>query len=144
MSLQSKWKVQKNWSLGPRVVTRWSGYGRLQWPKLSILGFYLRFFKSPYERAITYLLMAITVANFASLGLTATFECTPVSYQWEQTKEGAKGKCIDVAAFYDWMSFPNIVTDAVLLVLPLPMIFRLQLSRHQKVGLVFIFATGGA
>lgn len=88
--------------------------------------------------------MAITVANFASLGLTATFECTPVSYQWEQTKEGAKGKCIDVAAFYDWMSFPNIVTDAVLLVLPLPMIFRLQLSRHQKVGLVFIFATGGA
>ncbi|KAJ5948951.1 hypothetical protein N7454_002258 [Penicillium verhagenii] len=113
-------------------------------PKMSILGFYLRFFKSPYERAICYFLMFVTAACFVGIGLTATFACTPVSYQWEQTKPGATGKCINVTVFYDWMSFPNIVTDAILLFLPLPMIFRLHLPRHQKAGLVLIFATGGA
>ncbi|KAJ5100511.1 hypothetical protein N7456_006563 [Penicillium angulare] len=113
-------------------------------PKMAIMGFYLRFFKSTYERAITYTLMAITVATFLAIGLTATFSCTPVSYQWEQSIPGAKGKCIDVTVFYDWMSFPNIVTDAIMLVLPLPMIFRLHLSQRQKIGLACIFATGGA
>lgn len=112
-------------------------------PKLAILGFYLRFFKSPYERAISYVLMFVTVATFVAVGLTATFQCTPVSYQWARTTPGTQGKCIEVTTFYDWMSFPNIVTDVVMLVLPLPMIYRLQLSRRQKIGLAVIFATGG-
>ncbi|KAL4779048.1 hypothetical protein BJX76DRAFT_362139 [Aspergillus varians] len=110
-------------------------------PKIAILGFYLRFFKKLYERAISYILMFIIAATFLATGLTATFECSPIRYQWDKSIPG--GRCIKVTTFYRWMSFPNIVTDAVMLVLPLPMVFKLHLSWSQKTGLAIIFATGG-
>ncbi|KAL4985868.1 hypothetical protein BDW68DRAFT_189315 [Aspergillus falconensis] len=110
-------------------------------PKLAILGFYLRFFKLGHERAISYLLMLVIAATFIGTGLTATFECTPIRYQWDKTIPG--GRCIDITAFYRWMSLPNIVTDVMMLLLPLPMILRLHLTRGQKLGLGMVFATGG-
>ncbi|KAF5862064.1 hypothetical protein ETB97_012211 [Aspergillus alliaceus] len=112
-------------------------------PKISIVGFYLRFFKAPYERAISYTLILVIAATFVATGLTATFECSPIHYQWDKNIAGG-GTCIDVLAFYRWMSFPNIVTDAIMLILPLPMVCRLHTTRSQKVGLGIIFATGGA
>lgn len=110
--------------------------------KLAILGFYLRFFNKPYQWIISYLLMFVLVATFIGTGLAVTFECSPVQYQWDKDIPGG-GSCIDIIEFYRWMSFPNVVTDAVILVLPLPMVWNLHTTRNQKVGLVIIFATGG-
>ncbi|PVH97044.1 hypothetical protein DM02DRAFT_644427 [Periconia macrospinosa] len=111
-------------------------------PKLSILGFYLRFFTNRIERFITYGTMMIVAATFVATGITTTFQCSPVAYQWDKTIHG--GKCIDVLAFYRWMSFPNIVTDIIGLVLPLRMIWRLHVNRHQKIGITIMFVTGSA
>jgi hypothetical protein len=110
-------------------------------PKLSILGFYLRFLRQPIERALTWFVAVIVAATALATGLTATFQCSPVAYQWD--KHIPSGHCIDIQTFYRWMSFPNIVTDVVILVLPLPMVWRLQLERNQKVGITIMFVTGG-
>lgn len=111
-------------------------------PKLAILAFYLRFFKSRNERTVTYVLMAIIASTYVAISLAHTFACIPVGYQLNPFKPGT-GQCFDTKAFYRWMSFPNIVTDVVMLVLPLPMVYRLHTSCHQKIGLGIIFATGG-
>ncbi|RAK82539.1 uncharacterized protein BO72DRAFT_491029 [Aspergillus fijiensis CBS 313.89] len=111
-------------------------------PKLAILAFYLRFFKSRNERTVTYVLMAIIASTYVAISLAHTFACIPVGYQLNPFKP-ATGQCFDTKAFYRWMSFPNIVTDVVMLVLPLPMVYRLHTSCHQKIGLGIIFATGG-
>ncbi|RAH85539.1 hypothetical protein BO86DRAFT_395840 [Aspergillus japonicus CBS 114.51] len=111
-------------------------------PKLAILAFYLRFFKSRNERIVTYVLMGIIASTYVAISLAHTFACMPVGYQLNPFKPG-KGQCFDTKAFYRWMSFPNIVTDIVMLVLPLPMVHRLHTSHAQKIGLGIIFATGG-
>ena len=112
-------------------------------PKLSILGFYLRFFTSQWERAISYTLMAIITITFIATALVTTFQCSPIAYQWGQFDGSvADGKCINTLAFYRWMSFPNIVTDVIMLVLPQPMIWRLHTTRSQKLGLTVVFLTG--
>jgi hypothetical protein len=111
-------------------------------PKLSILGFYLRFFTNRIERLITYMTMLVVAATFVATGFTTTFQCSPVAYQWDKSILG--GKCINVLAFYRWMSFPNIATDIVGLLLPLPMIWRLHVTRHKKVGITIMFITGSA
>jgi hypothetical protein len=111
-------------------------------PKLSILAFYLRFFTTRIERTITYMTMMVVAATFIATGLTTTFQCSPVAYQWNKKILG--GNCIDVLAFYRWMSFPNIATDIVGLLLPLPMIWRLHTTRHKKLGITVMFVTGSA
>ncbi|KAL4874882.1 hypothetical protein BJY04DRAFT_224577 [Aspergillus karnatakaensis] len=110
-------------------------------PKSAILGFYLRFFSFRVERFIAYIVLIVVLCNFLATGLTTTFECDPVRYQWDKTIEN--GRCINMVAFYRWSSLPNIVTDAIMLVLPLPMIYQLHLGRIQRTGLAIIFATGG-
>ena len=49
---------------------------------------------------------------------------------------------MDVASFYVYCSIPNIITDVVILLLPLPMIFTLHISQSQKLGLSMVFLLG--
>ena len=44
--------------------------------------------------------------------------------------------------FFNGNSIPNIITDALLLVLPIPFVWQLQLPRAQKVALTSIFIVG--
>ena len=43
---------------------------------------------------------------------------------------------------YKYWSVPNIVTDVVMLILPMPVIWRLKISRAQKAGLTVTFLLG--
>ncbi|OCT47202.1 hypothetical protein CLCR_02622 [Cladophialophora carrionii] len=65
----------------------------------------------------------------------------PVAFYWDKNIEG--GHCIDMMAF--WFSFSgfNIVTDVAVWVLPMPVLWKLQLPRKQKISLVAVFALGG-
>jgi hypothetical protein len=135
------WNPQKlvGWAKGVLVIA-WIWAIAVMLPKLSILGFYLRFFKSNTERYITYAIMGLLVVTSIVNGLVTTFDCTPIAYQWDKS---IQGRCIDVLALYRWMSFPNIVTDVIILVLPMRMVWALRMTRTQKLGLSVIFLTGG-
>ncbi len=67
------------------------------------------------------------------------FSCVPVHKFWDFS---AKGTCSNNAAESDMNAIGNIVTDFVVLVLPLPVLLRLQLERPQKLALVAIFCLG--
>lgn len=51
--------------------------------------------------------------------------------------------CIDSNAYYVSISALNVALDFWILVLPLPMVWSLQLSGTRKVGLNVIFLIGG-
>lgn len=134
----------------PGRVLWWAkGLVALEWvyglavmlPKLAILSFYLLIFDTRPFRIATYTLAAMISATFLAIGLVATFQCTPLAYDWDKTIPG--GHCIDQIAFYKWISLPNIITDIIMLILPLPIIWSLNMSRNQKYGLSAIFVTGG-
>ena len=109
-------------------------------PKLSILALYLRIFtEKPYR--ITAWILAILISTTAlAVSLTAVFQCSPIAYAWNKTIPG--GTCINVALFYVYCSIPNVITDVAILLLPIPMIFKLHTSRGQKFGLLLVFSLG--
>ena len=37
----------------------------------------------------------------------------------------------------------NLAADLVVVIMPVPLLWRLQLPRHQKIGLVVLFLSGG-
>ena len=109
-------------------------------PKLSILALYLRIFTEKRHRISTWVLGAIISGTAVAVSLTAIFQCSPVPHAWDRSVTG--GNCIKVASFYVYCSVPNLITDVAILVLPLPMIYKLHTSQSQKVGLSIVFLLG--
>lgn len=109
-------------------------------PKLSILCLYLQIFTTRSYRYTTFAIAGLVVLTYlASLILTLTV-CTPFSYNWN--KNIPAGHCVDLDAVFCWISMPNIVSDVAMLILPIPVIWRLQVSFGQQIGLTITFLTG--
>ncbi|KAF4637484.1 hypothetical protein G7Y89_g596 [Cudoniella acicularis] len=106
-------------------------------PKLSILYLYLKIFTTKTYRYSVYSIAAIIIASLIASTVVACNFCTPFPFIWDKTIPG--GHCLDQAKASIWVSFPNIITDLAMLVLPLPVVWKLHTSKNQKIGLTVTF-----
>ena len=74
--------------------------------------------------------------------VTSLASCQPFSAR-RKGVEYFSLHCIDTVAYWRWISFPNLLTDFLMITLPLPTIWTLRVSKKEKVGLVLAFLTGG-
>lgn len=51
--------------------------------------------------------------------------------------------CIDPLRYILGVAIPNVVTDVLILIFPIPLILRLVMARTQKIALLLIFLLGG-
>ncbi|KAL2863974.1 uncharacterized protein BJX67DRAFT_229130 [Aspergillus lucknowensis] len=109
--------------------------------KISILLFYDRIFRTPKFRILTYVVGAIVLAHGIGVLFAAIFQCSPVQFAWDKNIPG--GSCFDQQAFYRYVSPPNILTDLLILIMPLPFVWKLHTRLTQKLALTFVFILGG-
>ena len=110
-------------------------------PKLAILGLFLRIFTKHWHRVSCFVLIGIVSASAFVVVLATALQCVPIQALWDPDGH-PNAHCIDTNAFWRWGSFPNIITDVMMLFLPVPCIWKLQLSTRDKVGVILTFATG--
>lgn len=73
--------------------------------------------------------------------LLTIFRCAPIDVQWDLDSE--EGNCrFGTYQLFLGSSTPHIVTDVVLVGIPVPLIWNLHLHRSRKVILTAIFALG--
>jgi len=109
-------------------------------PKLAILALYMRVFTTkPYQYAV-YGIASVMFLNVVVDYILTLVTCKPIAFNWDITIVG--GSCGDRMAAYRWISIPNILTDLFMLVLPLPVVWKLQTGNTQKIGLTATFLTG--
>jgi hypothetical protein len=110
--------------------------------KSSILLFYMRIFNVADRafRIIARLATATIVLWCLSVILCGFLLCRPFAFNWDQSIPG--GKCGNQVLSYILTGSFNIVTDVMVLCIPIPMIWRLQMPFRNKVGLTLIFAVG--
>lgn len=65
------------------------------------------------------------------------FECRPISSVWD--KSITNPQCLNLAAIYLAGAITSIVTDVILMILPMPMLWKLQMSRPKKLGIAMVF-----
>ena len=107
--------------------------------KVSILLQYLRFFVTKTARRACWAVMAI-VGSYGLVALFGTcFMCVPVSYFWNKT---ISGHCMNAMAFWFTNAAMNIATDLTILILPMPVLYNLNLPTKQKRLLMGVFAFG--
>ncbi|KAL8998577.1 MAG: hypothetical protein Q9169_002417 [Polycauliona sp. 2 TL-2023] len=111
--------------------------------KSSILLFYCRLFPrqstSKSWTACVYGLLAIFVAWYIAATLVVIFQCRPISYYWMRQGDG---QCIDEMTFLYFAQAMQVLTDVLTLTLPIPVVWKLQLPRNKKFGVLGIFLLG--
>ncbi|KAL8824775.1 MAG: hypothetical protein Q9191_004828 [Dirinaria sp. TL-2023a] len=109
--------------------------------KLSVLSLYRRIFSVRKFKLAANVVAAVVVAWWIAILLVSIFSCNPVNGFWDKTY--TKSKCINTKKFFVGNAVPNIVTDIVILTLPLREVWRLNTQRHQKIALSITFLLGG-
>ena len=113
--------------------------------KTSILMQYMRFFNGPSIRKTYKTVCKILLGVILSFGVwvffASIFGCRPVNFFWNRTNPN--GRCFNEKAFYFSNAAFNIITDLIILAVPMPMFKSLQLPRKQKHVLMAVFAAGG-
>jgi hypothetical protein len=92
------------------------------------------------KRCLRRCLLAVTIFTVSgSAVLTALFilTCRPISKSWNVSLEGT---CIDRTVIFVAVAIQNIVSDVCLILLPIPMIYELQVSQSQKLKLALLLA----
>ena len=117
--------------------------------KLSLVFFYRRIFASKvYRRIADGFLVFIACWTTAFLFATV-FQCIPVSTIWTKFEYEYGDSCFKVIPFYYTFQITDATCDLAILILPLPMLWQLQLPLKQKaavggmllLGALYVFRT---
>ncbi|KAL8947423.1 MAG: hypothetical protein Q9222_006291 [Ikaeria aurantiellina] len=84
--------------------------------------------------------MALLAGYGAAFAITSLAACRPFEFNWDKTIDG--GECIDVSKFYGAQVILGVVFDVVVVVLPMPMLWGLQMKIQKKVALTCVFGMG--
>ncbi|CZR51597.1 uncharacterized protein PAC_01474 [Phialocephala subalpina] len=108
--------------------------------KSSIICFYFRIFgKTKSFRISAFVVLAFIICWALSVVLETFLLCRPVAYNWDTS---IKGTCGDRNTVYVSAGALNVITDFMVMSLPIPHILSLQLKLKKKLGLLLMFSLG--
>jgi len=108
--------------------------------KLSLLCLYLRLSPDKFFRLLVYIMVFVSIAFGISSIFTAALQCRPLSKLWIPEQPGS---CVHIITFYYANAAINIITDAIIYLMPIKVLWALQLPKRQRLGLIFLFSLGG-
>ncbi|KAG9231133.1 hypothetical protein BJ875DRAFT_129502 [Amylocarpus encephaloides] len=111
----------------------------LVWTKLSLLMMYYRIFRFPYFKKWAYIIGAFVIAWVICVTFLFIFICVPVQKLWYPQ---LPGRCIDQVGTWIANAISTIVSDLATLILPIPQVWKLQLSKPEKIALTAAFGLG--
>jgi hypothetical protein len=114
--------------------------------KSSILVFYMRLDPRKFMRWAIYFLLAFVAALSITTFFFLAFVCVPPSLFWDVAGQAAAPeKCLSQPTqqmFFNLNGICNIVQDVSIYLLPIPMLWHLQMPIRQKLALGALFSVG--
>ena len=108
--------------------------------KMSVLMFYIRVFGTVRAyRIIFWNVGALIVGWCVSINLLALFFCVPVQKSWLPTTPGF---CLATHETFLGATISNVLIDIIILIVPVPMLWRLHIGTPRKFALVGVFVAG--
>lgn len=107
--------------------------------KISILTSYMRIFPLPSYRRLFLGLIVFVAAVMVGGALANLLECLPVSKNWHPSM---KGHYVNKWNLQLGLSILSIVTDILILIIPVPLVWRLKLPFHRKIQIISVFGVG--
>lgn len=110
--------------------------------KISILIFYHRIFSFNNRTftAILWTVGAFIVCYCLTQSIASILACLPVRSNWTP---GMDHYCVNIPVAATIIASCNVLSDIVILILPMPLLYRLQKPLGQKLQIMGIFLLGG-
>ena len=108
--------------------------------KASIIASYLRVLPTPTFRWLMYVTGTVVIAIWICSVFVTTFQCTPTYAAWDLLVQ--KKKCLNIVNFFYVQSSINIATDLLLCTSPLPLFWKLNVARNERILLCTVFGFG--
>ena len=97
------------------------------------------FFLTPY-RVGAYIAMGLAISWSLTTILIGFLICRPIIALWDPTTQGSH--CGVQSAAFASAGIVDVITDGIILLLPIPMVWQLQIPRVNKIGVACIFGLG--
>ncbi|KAK2059663.1 hypothetical protein LY76DRAFT_592122 [Colletotrichum caudatum] len=107
--------------------------------KVSICAMYLRILVARWSRMVVIgLMVSLVVQNVLFLFLVM-FQCRPIQSIWDRYIDGT---CLDIQAIGYAGAALTITYDCILIVLPIPQLWRLNMSMRKRLVLILVLGLG--
>ncbi|KAJ5965480.1 hypothetical protein N7481_012194 [Penicillium waksmanii] len=110
--------------------------------KLSALVFLTSIFRIRHFLITAYLIMGFLVVAGLWMVLSGFIFCVPVPIFWSMNKSLVAAHCLPKAPVWFTNASIQIVTDIIILILPMPIVSKLRLPKRQRAGIMIIFGVG--
>lgn len=116
----------------------------LGFAKLAILMFYYALLNvMQFWKYVIYVVSGIIVTYTLAIFLALIFACHPVERNWDPILPfWDMDYCINRAGLYLATAITNTTTDIILILIPIPIIWKLHVPVGQKLGIAAILGVG--
>lgn len=105
--------------------------------KASMLFFYRRIFSTPAMTKAVDIALGVLAAWTVCFECTCIFSCTPVNGFWT-----FQGKCNEFIPMIQSLITTNAIGDLIIMAMPMPLLWSLQMKLTDKIGVMSCFALG--
>jgi hypothetical protein len=112
--------------------------------KIALLAILTRIF-APYRGKVwfIYIFLGCLCVYYIVALIIKIRMCYPIPLYWLGEDFKGQGSCLDQAAALIADSVISVVSDLIILVLPLPLTWSLQMSRSRKLRVIGLLGAGG-
>ncbi|KAI1387696.1 uncharacterized protein F4822DRAFT_444296 [Hypoxylon trugodes] len=109
--------------------------------KLSMIDLYIKLFGTNKRfQSVSYILMSAVGLYCLMVILIAFLLCRPLAFNWDTSIPG--GHCGNRNSAFLASGVMNLVLDVAVLILPLPMLWNLNMAMNKKISLMLMFSIG--
>ncbi len=108
--------------------------------RASIIFLYVNIFPTRSFRLACCAALAFNMLFLIATVLADCLICHPISYRWDYTAKG--GYCGDERSLSLYIAIVNLIQDMIVVVLPMRVLWRLQMATHRKAAVSCIFGLG--
>jgi hypothetical protein len=106
-----------------------------------VVRLYLRIFQShKWFKYSLWLISGLIVIFFLLTFFLVIFQCNPPAAAFDFTITNAK--CISIKDFFYASGSVNVITDLLLVALPMPLVWQLNLNVRKRLLIIFLFSLG--
>jgi hypothetical protein len=109
--------------------------------KVTLLLLIARIFsvRESISKAIRIFIVALLVAYIPNQ-IAKTIICTPIKAYWDHSVEG---RCLEQRKIFIADTVLAIITDAIILILPVPLTWSLRSPMREKIKIIVLLGAGG-
>lgn len=110
--------------------------------KCSLLFFYRRIFRGTSFSYVTWATIGLATTWGVSYFFALLFKCNPLSAYIRYGLKAPSLHCANPYQIYYSLSISDVLIDVIILIIPIPFVWRLHMKPSQKVAVSGIFALG--